>query len=307
MAGHRAQRCGRVVRRGQRELGNRNARPVSQSVGERNIISSSPAFWRPPRLWAVRFLGYLRQRHDLRLRISRPVGLGGIEQLFSANPTVSSRLAGYLEGVDQDIADGIGAPLAEEDGVARAGTGLDMADDQERVVRRSGVHQRIGQLAQRLIGFSPRRWGCGIELHIDVEARQLVQLGRDRRPVLWRRLILPRDFERSTTFRAPCRDIQLQRRFQPAELGGDLVRRPGPDIGDGLGAPCAHGRRSSRQLRDLKTSRPLPWHFFTTVVFALPPDGGARRNPFHDSIEHPGIVGLALPPTSCPGCGRDIP
>ena len=77
----------------------------------------------------------IEQRHDLGLRIDGTVGTRRIKQLFLAQSDGQQPLAGYLEGVDQDVADRVGATLREEDVVVAPGAGLDMADDQERVVQ----------------------------------------------------------------------------------------------------------------------------------------------------------------------------
>ena len=60
----------------------------------------------------------------------------------------------------------------------------------KRVWQHARLDQRVGDAPDRLVGIRQHDRRVGVELDVDIEARQLGKLGRDRRPLLRRRLVL---------------------------------------------------------------------------------------------------------------------
>src|SRR5205085_573072 len=83
-----------------------------------------------------------------------------------------------LESVNQYVADRIGPSLAEKRVAFALSVRLDVADDQESIGQHGGLDHGIGDASQRLVGFRLDDRGIGVELDVDVEARQLGKLAQ---------------------------------------------------------------------------------------------------------------------------------
>src|SRR5689334_13626659 len=78
--------------------------------------------------WGSRLFHRLADRDDLDLLIDRRRGLRGIEQLLLAEADGLQAFDRDLEGIRQDVADRVGAALAQDHVRLALAVGFDMAD-----------------------------------------------------------------------------------------------------------------------------------------------------------------------------------
>ena len=101
--------------------------------------------------------------------------------MFFAEPDRVENAGIDAERIDQGIADGLGAALAEFEIVFAAADCIGVADHEKAVAQQNRIVQSVGDRADSAIGFRPNGRGVEVEVHLDGELRELFQFGKTQR------------------------------------------------------------------------------------------------------------------------------